>query len=108
MECVCYGRRCPPGDDEVNAPTGAGPMAPHRVQPPIRPTIRRISGDGRVIYGCSRVSLARKQVGNAEAVAKIKANAAQRASDLAGIVDTLRAKPGRPITPSVGQTRKWR
>jgi DNA invertase Pin-like site-specific DNA recombinase len=32
-----------------------------------------------------------KQVGNADAVSKIKANAAQRASDLAGIVDTLRA-----------------
>src|SRR5258708_28356709 len=31
-----------------------------------------------------------KQVGNADAVAKIKANAAQRASDLAGIVTTLR------------------
>jgi hypothetical protein len=32
-----------------------------------------------------------KQVGNADAVAKIKANAAQRALDLAGIVNTLRA-----------------
>jgi DNA invertase Pin-like site-specific DNA recombinase len=32
-----------------------------------------------------------KQVGNTEAVAKIKANAAQRASDLAGIVNTLQA-----------------
>jgi DNA invertase Pin-like site-specific DNA recombinase len=32
-----------------------------------------------------------KQVGNADAVAKIKANAAQRALDLAGIVSTLRA-----------------
>jgi DNA invertase Pin-like site-specific DNA recombinase len=31
-----------------------------------------------------------KQVGNADAVAKIKANAAQRALDLAGIVNTLR------------------
>jgi DNA invertase Pin-like site-specific DNA recombinase len=33
-----------------------------------------------------------KQVGNAEAVAQIKANAAQRALDLGGIVNTLRAK----------------
>ena len=33
-----------------------------------------------------------KQKGNVQAVAKIKANAAQRAQDLAGIVDTLRAK----------------
>ena len=33
-----------------------------------------------------------KQVGNADAVAKLKANAAQRAMDLAGIVNTLRAK----------------
>jgi DNA invertase Pin-like site-specific DNA recombinase len=33
-----------------------------------------------------------KQVGNADAVAKLKANAAQRALDLAGIVSTLRAK----------------
>src|SRR6202035_5734996 len=32
-----------------------------------------------------------KQVGNADAVAKIKANAAQRALDLAGIVSTLQA-----------------
>jgi len=32
-----------------------------------------------------------KQVGNADAVAKIKANAAQRAQDLAGIVSTLQA-----------------
>jgi hypothetical protein len=32
-----------------------------------------------------------KQVGNADAVAKVKANAAQRALDLAGIVSTLQA-----------------
>lgn len=31
-----------------------------------------------------------KQVGNADAVAKIKADAAQRASDLRGIVDDIR------------------
>jgi DNA invertase Pin-like site-specific DNA recombinase len=32
-----------------------------------------------------------KQIGNADAVAQVKANAAQRASDLAGIVSTLQA-----------------
>lgn len=36
-------------------------------------------------------SLRGKQVGNADAVAKIKANAAQRALDLAGIVSSLQA-----------------
>ena len=36
-------------------------------------------------------SLRGKQVGNADAVAKIKANAAQRALDLAGIVSTLQS-----------------
>ena len=33
-----------------------------------------------------------KQVGNADAVAKLKADATQRALDLAGIVNTLRSK----------------
>lgn len=35
-------------------------------------------------------SLKGKQVGNADAVAKIKANAAQQAADLRGIVEDIR------------------
>ena len=35
-------------------------------------------------------SLRGKQVGNADAVAKIKANAAQQAADLRGIVEYIR------------------